>query len=150
MSNLNSQFQVMAGRPPHGSSAMEGNFLQKTSESPVLTEGMIGKIENVAGVARMSKLTSAAVAAVPDYPWLVIEGADMLDSQATGTIANPRLTALACKTGLIFKVDSEISVVVGDLVWSNAGVITKVTTDKQALGQVIGLNTAAKYVIVAC
>jgi hypothetical protein len=111
---------------------------------------MIGKIENVAGVARISKLTSGNVGAAPDYPWLVFEGADMSDSQFTGTLANPRLSLLALKTGVIFKVDSEISVVVGDLVYANAGVITKVTSGKQALGQVIGVNAAAKHVIVAC
>lgn len=151
MSNLNSQFQLMAGRPPHGASAMEGNFLQKTSESPVLTEGMIGKIENVGGAARMSKLTSGNVAAtVPDYPWLVIEGADMSDSQFTGLIANPRLTVLAIKTGLIFKVDTAVSLAVGDLVYANAGVIAKVTGGKQAIGQVIGVNSSAQWAIIAC
>lgn len=150
MSNLNSQFQLMAGRPPHGASAMEGNFLQKTSESPVLTEGMIGKIENVGGVARMSKLTSGTVGAAPSYPWLVIEGADMSDSQFTGLIANPRLTVLAAKTGLIFKVDTAVSLAVGDLVYANAGVIAKVTGTQQALGQVIGVNSSAQWAIIAC
>jgi hypothetical protein len=150
MSNLNSQFQLMAGRPPHGASAMEGNFLQKTSESPVLTEGMIGKIENVAGNARMSKLTGGTTGATPDYPWLVIEGADMSDSQFTGLAANPRLTVLAVKTGLIFKVDTAVSLVVGDLVWANAGVIAKVSTTKQAIGQVIGVNSSAQWAVIAC
>lgn len=152
MSNLNSQFQVLAGRPPHGSSAMEGNFLQKASED--MTEGMIGKIENISG-AKMSKLTSANTNAVSDYPWLVIEGSDMSDSLFTGTVLNPRLTALAIKTGVIFKVDTEISVAVGDLVYATSGLLAKitansVTTGPQAIGQVIGVNSSAKWIIVAC
>lgn len=145
MSNLSSNFQVLAGWPPHGRSAMEGDFTQKTGESPILTEGMLAKVENASGSPVISKLTSAALAAAPDYPWLVIEGMDQSDAAFTKSVA-----CLATKSGLIFKVDSAISVAVGDLVYANAGVIAKVTGDKQAIGQVIGVNAAGGYVIIAC
>lgn len=145
MSNLSSNFQVLAGWPPHGRSAMEGDFVPKHDEGAAMTEGMIVKVADHSGTPVITRLTSAGLAAVPDYPWLVIEGTDQSDSAFTNTVA-----CLALKSGVIFKVDSAISVAVGDLVYANAGVIAKVTGDKQAIGQVIGVNSAGGYVIVAC
>jgi hypothetical protein len=145
MSQLNSVFNVLAGLSPHGKSALEANFKQKNTESPVLVEGMIGKIANEAGVPVLTKLTSTAVGviAIEDYPWVVIEGADTTDAIVAG-----KLTALALKTGVIWKVATGLTLVVGDLVYANAGVVAKVTT-QQAIGQVIEVNAAGAWIIIA-
>lgn len=146
MSNIESKFTVMAGRPPHGCSAMEGDFTQKTSPTATLIEGMVAAVENASGDAVIDAMTSGAAAAVPDYPWLVIQGMDQWDTQFVDNV-----TCLAMKTGLIFKVDSAISVAVGDLVYADAGVLTKLGAgdDKQAVGQVIEINSTAEYIVVA-
>lgn len=149
MSNLNSLFDVLAGLPPVGKSALEGNFKQKAGESPVLTEGMIAKVVNETGTPVLTKLTSANIGGhtAIDYPWLVIEGADTSDAATAN-----KLTALALKSGVIFKVAhaGAAGFAVGDLVYSNAGVLAKVTAVQQAVGQVIEVNTTSLYLIVAC
>lgn len=144
MSNLNSQFDVLAGLPPHGRSAMENNFKQKAAESPVIVEGMIVAVENESGVPVVSKLTSAAVGAAPDFPWLCIEGMDQSDAAFVD-----KVTVLSMKSGLIFKVETALTFSVGDLAYANAGVLTKVAGTEQAVGQVIEAPSGAGYVIVA-
>jgi hypothetical protein len=146
MSQLNSVFNVLAGLSPHGKSALEANFKQKASESPILVEGMIGKIANEAGVPVLTKLTSANNGATtpPDYPWLIIEGADTTDA----AVAN-KLTALALKSGVIWKVATGLTLAVGDLVYANSGVVAKVTGSEQAIGLVIEVSSAGAWVIIA-
>lgn len=147
MSNLTSQFTIMAGQPPHGCSAMEGNFPQKAVPTATLIEGMVAAVENAAGSPVIDAMDSAAYNAVPDYPWLIIQGMDQWDTQFVNNV-----TCLAMKTGLIFKVDTAISVAVGDLVCAVAGVLTKVVTgggNYQAVGQVIEVNATAGYIVVA-
>lgn len=148
MSQLNSIFNVLAGLPPHGKSALESNFKQKANESPILVEGMIAKIANESGVPVLTKLTSANIGAtiVPDYPWLVIEGMDATDAATAN-----KVTALALKSGVIFKVAhaSPGSFAVGDLVYSNAGVLAKVNAAQQAVGQVLEVDATAGYLVVA-
>jgi len=135
MSNLNSKFDVLAGLPPHGRSAMEGNFKQKAAESPIVTEGMLVAVENEAGVPVVSKLTSANTDAAPDYPWLCVQGMDQSDA----AFAN-RVTCLGVKSGLIFKVETVVAFTIGDLAFANAGVVAKVAATQQAIGQIIGVG----------
>lgn len=151
MSNLGSKFDVLAGQVPHGRSAMSNNFKQKAIPTATLIEGMIAAVENEAGVPVVDAFTSttktpwsAASPAAPDYPWLVIQGMDQTDAAFVDKVA-----CLAIKTGMIFKVDSAISVAVGDLVYANAGVLAKVTASHQAIGQVIEINSSAEYIVVA-
>jgi len=148
MSQLNSLFDVLAGLPPHGKSAMEYNFKQKASETPILVEGMIGKVVNEAGVPVLTKLTSPNVGTTtpPAYPWLVIEGMDTSDA-----VTANKVTALALKSGVIFKVAtaSPGSFAVGDLVYANSGVVAKVSDTQQAIGQVIEVNATSGYLIIA-
>lgn len=148
MSQLNSLFDVLAGLPPHGKSALEYNFKQKDVESPILVEGMIAKVANEAGVPVLTKLTSANIGATlpPDYPWLVIEGMDTSDA----AVAN-KVTALALKSGVVFKVAtaSPGSFAVGDLVYANAGILAKVDAIQQAIGEVLEVNATTGYLIVA-
>jgi hypothetical protein len=144
MSNLTSLFDVLAGLPPHGQSAMENNFKQKAAESPIIVEGMVVALENEAGVPVVSKLTSAAVGAAPDFPWLCIQGMDQSDAAFAD-----KVSVLSMKSGLIFKVATALTFAVGDLAYSNAGVLTKVAGTEQAVGQVIGAVSGSGYVIIA-
>jgi len=149
MSQLNSLFDVIAGFPPQCKSALDENFKQKAAESPVLTEGMVAQVNNEAGLPVLTKLTSANVGDTtpPDYPWMVIEGMDSTDAAFVN-----KVTAVAMKSGAIFKVPHATpgSFSVGDLVYANAGVLTKVDAAQQAVGQVIEVNTTAGYIVVAC
>lgn len=148
MSQLNSLFDILAGLPPHGKSALEYNFKQKAGEDPILIEGMIAKVDNESGVPVLTKLTSPNVGATtpPAYPWLVIEGMDTSDAATAN-----KVTALALKSGVIFKVATSTpgSFAVGDLVYANAGIVAKVTAAQQAIGQVIEVNTTSGYLIIA-
>ena len=142
MSNLNSKFDVLAGLPPHGRSAMEGNFKQKAAESPIIIEGMLVAVEDEAGVPVVSKLTSANTDATADYPWLCIQGMDQSDAAFVD-----KVTCLGVKSGLIFKVETAVAFTIGDLAYANAGVVAKVAATQQAIGQVIGVGDG--YAIIA-
>jgi hypothetical protein len=147
MSNLTSNFDVLAGLPPHGVSALESKFQQKTGETPELEEGMIVAVEDASGVSVVSKLSAATLStAIPDYPWLVIQGMDQSDAEFTDQV-----TCLAVKSGLIFKVDTLVAFAVGDLAYAASGVLAKVVggSDKYAIGQVIEYNSSAGYVVIA-
>ncbi len=146
MSNTASKFTVLSGRAPNGASAMEGNFKQKAVPTTTLIEGMVAAVENEAGVPVLDVMTSGAVAASPDYPWLIIQGMDQWDA---AFVDKP--TCLAMKSGLIFKVDTAISVAVGDFVFANAGVLTKLIggSNKQAVGQVLEVDSTAGYAVIA-
>lgn len=146
MSNLGSLFDVLAGLDPHGRSAMENNFKQKATPTATLVEGMIAAVEDASGEAVVDVLTSGAVAAAPDYPWLVIQGMDQSDAQFVDNVA-----CLAVKTGVIFKVETAESFAVGDLAYADAGVLKKIiaSSDKQCIGQVIEVNSTAGYIVVA-
>jgi hypothetical protein len=147
MSNLNSVFDVISGLPPNGKSALDDNFEQKSGESPVLSEGMIVAVEDQSGTPVVSKMTSAnnGATVVPDYPWLVIAGMDQSDA----AVAN-KVTCLALKSGVIFKVATVVSFTIGDLAYANAGVVAKVDASQQAIGQVIEVNSTAGWVVIAC
>jgi len=147
MSNLNSQFDILAGEPPSGRSAMEGSFPPKSPPTITLSEGVIVAVEDDGtGNPVVDAATSSAADAVPDYLWLVTRGSDSWDSSFAD-----KISCLALHTGLVFKVDTSGSFAVGDLVYANAGVITKLTAgaDKQAIGQVIESNATAGYIVVA-
>lgn len=147
MSNLNSLFDVLAGVIPHGKSALEGNFKQKTGESPILREGMIAKVEDdTAGNPVVSKLTSANVGTttLPDYAWLVIQGMDQTDA-----VVADRVTCMLLKSGIVAKIPTAASFAVGDLACASSGVLAKVTAAQYAIGQIIEVNSSAGYVILS-
>jgi hypothetical protein len=163
MSNLNSVFDIQAGIPPNGYSALQLEGVQKTGETPVLSEGHIVFIENTAGVGYFTKLTSARrqTAALafnlPDVPWLIIQGMDQSDAVMSG-----KVVALKLNTGIIFKVASVIAFAVGDLVKATAGVLAAITPGvdnlaagvnssraEQSFGVVLEKNAAAGWAIVA-
>lgn len=88
--------------------------------------------------SKVSKLTSAAAQHTdgslnaPDKPWFVIQGNDQADGEASKTVA-----ALAGGgSGAILKLQNNNAntLVPGDLVYSNAGVLTEVTRTPGAIG----------------
>jgi hypothetical protein len=121
---------------------MEGNFKQKAAESPIIIEGMLVAVEDESGVPVVSKLTSGATNAAPDYPWLCIQGMDQSDAAFVN-----KVTCLAVKSGMIFKVETLVAFTIGDLAYANAGVLAKVAGTEQAIGQVIGVGDG--YVVLA-
>jgi hypothetical protein len=88
-------------------------------------------------MAKGTVLTSARVQAAdgslnaPDEAWLVIQGNDQYDGSTTN-----RLATLKVKTGVVWVTSSTIAdtLVPGDLVSSNAGVLAKVTAGTGAIG----------------
>lgn len=145
MSNLESLFNVVAGLPPQGQSAMDAVFKQKDAESPTLTEGMIAAVEDESDVPVLSALTSSAVSAttLPDVPWLIYQGMDQSDAAFTDKMA-----ALKLNEGLIFKVATSESFTIGDLARADAGVVKPLTgAFERAIGQIIGKGDG--YVVIA-
>lgn len=145
MSNLSSKFDVIAGLPPQGKSAMDSVFKQKDSESPTLVEGKIAKIADESGVPVLTALTSTAVSAttLPDVPWLIYQGMDQSDAAFTDKMA-----ALKLNEGLIFKVETAESFTIGDLVRADAGDVKPLTgANERAIGQIIGKGDG--FVVIA-
>lgn len=162
MSDLTSVVDVWKGWP--NGSALSASYKQKAGLVSDIVEGTIVDLENEAGVAVFDTMTSAdmqatsAAVANEDDPWLVIQGKDQWD----GTTAN-RGTLIKLRSGVIFKVPTALEHNVGDLVYSNAGVVTSqvhattqiamtgvyYTTDKFPIGQVIEFNSYENWVVVA-
>jgi hypothetical protein len=164
MSNLASLFDVLAGLPPKGCSALEENFGQLSTQHTDITEGQVVAVESEGGVPVVDVMTSTVVQAtnfalnVPDQPWLVVQGKDQSDVDITG-----KLLCLKMKSGIIFKVTTALTFTIGDLVQASSGVLAAVTSGtgniaapgvdyslaEQAVGVVLEMNATAGYVIVA-
>lgn len=164
MSNLASLFDVLAGLPPKGRSALEEVFGQLSTQLTDITEGQVVAVESAAGVPVVDLMDSAVVQdtdfalMLPDQPWLVIQGKDQSDVEVTG-----KLMCLKMKSGMVFKVATAFTFTIGDLVQAVAGVLTAVTGGtgnianpgvdyslaEQAVGVVLEMNATAGYVIVA-
>lgn len=146
MSNLNSQFSVLAGLPPHDRSALQKSIKVKSGLAYTLSEGLIVAVENEGGTEVIDKHTSAAVAGgqPPDVPWLVIEGNDQGDGAMAG-----KCTCLRIHTGMVFQIKTLESFAIGDLCRADAGVIKPLSgANEQAVGQVIGVNSSAGTVVI--
>lgn len=163
MSNLNSLVDIWKGWPL--GSALSTSFKEKTGLGAHIAEGKIVDIENEAGVPVIDLMTSAtiqdtdAALTAPDHPWLVVQGYDQWDSHEAN-----KSTCIKLGSGVIFKVATALEHNVGDLVYSNAGVVTSCgahatvqigatgvyyTTDKQSIGQVIEFNSYEGWVVIA-
>lgn len=161
MSDLDSLFDVVDGWPE--GSALAYNFPQKTGLGTDLSEGEIVDLEDAAGTAVLDRMTSSlaqntdASVVVPDQPWLIIQGKDQTDAEEAGNVA-----AIKLGTGVIFKVPKVLEHNVGDLVYSNNGAIQSIshatvqigatgvyyTTDRQAIGQVVEVESYYNWVLV--
>jgi hypothetical protein len=161
MANLTSLFDVLQGWP--ASSALSAAFKQKAAVSPDITEGKVVAVEDETNVPVVNVATSSNVQEAtgpinnPDNPWLVIQGADQSDSSMSG-----KLVCLKLRSGLIFKVTTALDHDVGDLVYSNAGVLTSEahataqigatgvyrSTVHQAVGKILQHDATLKFVVV--
>ncbi len=147
MSNLESKFYVFAGLIPKERSALQVDIEPKSGESPVLEEGMVVAVEDQSGTAVVSKHTSTAVSGgqPPDAPWLVIRGSDQSDAATSNTV-----TCLRMGTGMVFQVETAESFTIGDLCRADGGAIKPLTVaDEQAVGQIIGVDSANGTVVVS-
>ena len=161
MSNLTALFDVLRGWPQ--SSALSAAFKQKAAVSPNITEGKVVAVEDESSVPVVDVMTSSNVQEStgpinnPDTPWLVIQGADQSDADMSD-----KLACLKLRTGLVFKVVTALDHDVGDLVYSNAGVLTSEahataqigatgvyrSTDHQAVGKILEHNSTDKFIVV--
>jgi len=147
MSNLNSNFDILRGRP--NSCALWQEFKQKDEVTPDIEEGTIVAVEpgTLPGKAVVDRYESALPSSGNlDHPWLVIRGRDQYDGQFTGTLSCVKL-----RTGIVFKVPTSLSMVVGDLLWADAdGVLTNVdpTGGVPNLGKVIQVDSTNGWIVV--
>lgn len=144
MSLLNSKFDIISGLPPVSYSALELNLPQSTNETQNLTAGNIVKIVNINGKPYFARHTSSNTSDPPDYPFVVAVGLTASDGATAG-----KVTAFALKSGLIFKVETSESFNVGDLVYAQNGAVKAGLSGKQAIGQVIEVNTSGGWILVA-
>ena len=143
MSNLTSIFDVVRGWP--NSCALQQHFKQKTAVSPDIGEGTVVAVENEGTVPVVNRWTSALHASGnKDQPWIVMRGLDQTDAEYSEKLACAKL-----RTGIMFKVSTTESPIPGDLVYSNAGVVT--ITDPgtaPAFGSVVACNEFEGWIIV--
>lgn len=144
MALLNSKFDIVAGLPPHGASALELDLPQSSNETENLTAGNIVKIVNNNGKPYFARHTSSNTTDPPDYPFVVAVGLTASDGAMAG-----KVTAFALKAGLIFKVETNESFNVGDQVFAQNGVVKAGLSGKQVIGQVIEVNTSGGWILVA-
>jgi len=147
MSNLSSEFNVLAGLPPHGRSALQKDIKVKSGLAYTLPEGTIVDVENATGDEVIDRHTSTAVSGgqPPDVAWIVIQGNDQPDGAMAGTC-----TCARAKSGIVFEVETAESFTIGDLCRADAGAIKPLSVaNEQAIGQIIGVNSSKGTVVVA-
>lgn len=147
MSNLNSNFDILRGWP--NGCALWQEFKQKAAVSPNITEGTVVAIE--AGTIPGKAVAARYESVLPtsgnlDNPWLVIQGADPVAGNFTGT-----LTCIKLRTGVMFKVPTSKPMLVGDRLWADSnGVLTNVdpADGVEDLGKVIQVDSTNGWVVV--
>jgi len=145
MSNLNSAFDVLRGWP--NGSALSWDFVQKAGIANIVEGTVVAVEDDGAGRSVVDRHESALlIGNNPDHPWLVVQGADQYDGEFTG-----KLTCVKLRTGVVFKVVTVLTPVVGELVWADAnGVLTNVDPGGgvYSLGKVIEFNSTDGYMII--
>jgi hypothetical protein len=163
MSNLSSLVDILRGWP--NGSALATSFKEKAGLGAHVTEGQIVDVEAEGVLPVIDLMTSSLIqntnasSVSPDHPWLVVQGKDQWDADTAD-----KSTCIKLRTGIVFKVASALEHNVGDLVYSNAGIVTSCpahataqigvtgvfySLDRQSLGQAIEVNHDANYVVVA-
>jgi len=143
MSGLNSLFDVVQGWP--NSSALSLSFKQKDLVSPDIEEGTVVALEDESGVVVIDRCTSAADASGNiDNPWLVMRGLDEEDAAESQKLACVKL-----RTGVMFRVATAEEVLPNDLLYANAGVLTKTDPGSApALGRVVDFHPTEGWMVV--
>jgi len=147
MSYLTSKFDVLRGvEGKEGSSAVVWDFVQATGASPDIQEGTVVSIVNASSPTSVNRHTSALLTGNNyDHPWLVIRGKESSESQFVN-----KLTCAKLRTGIKFKIATDLTPTVEDLLWANAGVLTNIDpgSGKPHLGKVIGFDADNGLMIV--
>lgn len=143
MSNLTSVFDVVRGWP--NSSALQLSFKQKAAVTPDIQEGTVVAVENESSVPVIDRHTSAADASGNiDNPWIVMRGLDETDAQTSEKLACVKL-----RTGVMFRIATSEEVLPNDLIYANAGVLTKVDPGTApALGRVVSYHPTEGWMVV--
>ena len=143
MSNLNSLFDVVRGWP--NSSALQLSFKQKDLVTPDIEEGTVVAVEDESGVPVIDRHTSAAAASGNvDDPWLVMRG---LDEEDAGE--SQKLACVKLRTGVMFRVATSEEVLPNDLIYADAGVLTKTDPGSAPpLGRVVDYHPVEGWMVV--
>ncbi len=143
MSNLNSLFDVVRGWP--NSSALQLSFKQKDLVTPDMEEGTIVAVEDESGVPVIDRHTSVLDASGnKDNPWLIMRGLDEED-----TVASQKLACVKLRTGVMFRVATSEEVLPNDLIYANAGVLTKTDPGSApSLGRVVDYHPVEGWMVV--
>jgi len=143
MSNLNSLFDVVRGWP--NSSALQLSFKQKDLVTPDIEEGTVVAVEDESGVPVVDRHTSARDASGNvDNPWLVMRGLDETDAQESEKLACVKL-----RTGVMFRVATSEEVLPNDLIYANAGVLTKTDPGSAPpLGRIVEFHPTEGWMVV--
>lgn len=150
MSDLSSIFDITRGWLPSSSegSALAWDFLQDSGAASDIEEGSVVAVVAASSPTSVDRHTSVLIgpdADQVDHPWLVVRGRESSESTFTG-----KLTCLKMRTGLVFKVPTALTVVAGELLWADTGVLTNVDPGSAAphLGKVQQFNAIDGYMIV--
>ena len=143
MSNLNSLFDVVRGWP--NSSALQLSFKQKDLVTPDIEEGTVVAVEDESGVPVIDRHTSALDGSGNlDHPWLVMRGLDETDAETSEKLACVKL-----RTGVMFRVATSEEVLPNDLIYADAGVLTKTDPGSAPpLGRVVEYHPVEGWMVV--
>lgn len=146
MSQLSAIFDILRGWPD--GSALSWDFVQDSGASSDIEEGSVVAVVASSSPTSVDRHTSALIGPNVDqldHPWLVIRGKESSESEFTG-----RLTCLKLRTGVVFKVPTTETPVVGDLLWADTGVLTNVDPGSNIphVGKVMQFDAAGGWIIV--
>lgn len=137
MSHLTSRFDVIRGYPEQGS-ALAWDFAQYSGASSDIEEGTVVSVVAATTPTAVNRHTSALLTGSNyDQPWIVVRG-----KESSEAIFGNKLTCVRLRTGVVFKVVTTETPAIGDLLWADTGVLTKVdpTGGVPHLGKVIGFD----------
>jgi hypothetical protein len=147
MSYLTSKFDVLRGiEGKEGSSALVWDFVQASGVSPDISEGTVVSVVASSTPAAANRHTSTLLTGGNwDHPWLVIRGKESAESQFVN-----KLTCAKLRTGFVFKVATNLTPAVNDLIWANAGALTNVdpTGGIPHIGKVIAFDADNGFMVV--
>lgn len=146
MSDLSSIFDILRGWPD--GSALTWDFVQDSGAASDIEEGSVVTVVAASAPTSVDRHDSALIGPNSDqldHPWLVIRGKESSESEFTG-----RLTCLKLRTGVVFKIPTLETHVVGNLLWADTGVLTNVDPGSNIphLGKVLQFNATDGWMIV--
>ncbi len=150
MSDLSSIFDITRGWTPIAEEgcATAWDFLQDSGAGSDIEEGSVVSVVAASDPTSVDRWTSALIGPdsnQKDFPWLVVRGRESSESEFTG-----KLTCLRLRTGFMFKVPTVLTVVAGEPIWADTGVLTNVDPGggEHPLGKVVQFNATEGYMVV--